>query len=132
MDVYKRVPLFGTIALMETESPKKRGRLVYWRRAAKMSQDKAAEAIGVHRQTIVKLEKGLMSLTEEYAEKLGSAYGCDSWELLESAPLLSREAKELVSMLSELDPVSQKALKNFVTEIFPRYSAGIAPNSEGT
>lgn len=97
---------------MEKKQFTPRPRLVEMRNKAGLSQEKAGAAIGGHRNTIVKLETGEMALTDAYMSKLAEAYGCDPWELLEGAPILKPEIKQI---MKEMETINIDRLRAMLT-----------------
>ena len=87
------------------------------RKAAGLSTYKAATLVGCHRQTIVKLEAGETKLTEEWATKLGKAYGCTASELIGDGPILSRSERRLMELANEMTPQERDELLRVANEI---------------
>lgn len=67
-----------------------------------------------------KLESGEGNLTAEKMRQFADAYGCEPWELLEEAPLLSPEAKRLVAILAECSPEGVRAIADLAKMLFEK------------
>ena len=89
---------------------KRRERLVYWRKRAKLSQTEAGAALNTHRSTIVKLEHGEIALSDDWLARFAALYGCRPWELLEDSPILSPTELELVSLAAGLSEEAREVL----------------------
>lgn len=66
------------------------------RKACGLSEDGLAEAVGTGRSTIVKLQKGKLPLSVQWAEKLAVPLACHPWELLPDEKNEEFEAVELL------------------------------------
>lgn len=89
---------------------KRRSRLVFWRKRAKLTQTEAGVALSTHRSTIVKLEHGEITLSDEWLGRLAVLYGCRPWELLEDSPVLSPTELELIGLTAEMSEEAREIL----------------------
>lgn len=64
--------------------PKFKNRIAILRSAKGWNQDDLAEAIGAHRVTVSKLERGDMQLTPKWMDRMASVLGCEPTDLLTS------------------------------------------------
>lgn len=88
-------------------------------RANNMTQQQLATAAGLSLSNIKKLEGGEVQLTEENMRRLALALGCEPWEVLEEAPLLSASGKQLLKVLEALDDERLQTLLTLVRQMRP-------------
>lgn len=69
--------------------PRQRARtfLREWRDFRNLTQEKAAERIGIEQATLSRIERGLIQYTQDFLEKAGYAYMCEPADLLMRNPL---------------------------------------------
>jgi len=95
----------------------RRERLIYCRKAAGITQQQAADALGWTRESIAKLEGGNGGLTETKRNQLAKLYGFASWQLLESAPLLTQQELKVVRLLQSLDQKKVEAVELLLEQL---------------
>ena len=81
------------------------------RERARLSQEKAAAAIGKHRTSIAKLERGEGNLNVDLMHKLAGIYACEPWELMDEAPLFSQEQRAVIATLLHVDPTKYQLIE---------------------
>lgn len=95
----------------------KRDRLIYWRKRAGLSQTEAGASFNAHRSTIAKLERGEISLNDDWLRRLSTLYGCEPWELVEGAPILDETERLLIKLAEGLDQDARQALLQVASQM---------------
>jgi transcriptional regulator with XRE-family HTH domain len=75
-----------------------------WRKFRKLSQEAAAERIGVDRSTISRIEKGESPYDQDFLEKAAFAFGCDPEDLLTIDPTKRDPLREVWANLEKASP----------------------------
>ena len=57
-----------------------------WRKHAKLSQEAAAERVGIDRATLSKIEAGKVPYNQDLVERLAFAYGCEPSDIIAVNP----------------------------------------------
>lgn len=91
-------------------------RIAVLRKRASLSQERLAESLNTGRSTIVKLERGDMTLSQDWMERIARAVGCEPWELLPTAPSLSKEDLEMLARFQAQPPERRKAFLQVLPE----------------
>ncbi len=58
-----------------------------WRKHRRLTQEQAADRVGVDYTTVGRIEKGELPYNQDFLERLAFAYGCDVTDLLSIDPL---------------------------------------------
>ncbi len=58
-----------------------------WRKFKDLTQEEAAERVGVTQATLTRIERGVIPYNHDFLERLALAYGCDPEDLLSIDPL---------------------------------------------
>ena len=70
-----------------------------WREYRELTQEQAAEMLGMDRSNLSRLERGLIPYGQSVLEAGATAYKCDPWDLLNRNPYQSEEDSELENIL---------------------------------
>lgn len=86
--------------------------LKQWRKHRNLTQEKAADRIGIDRTTLGRIERGLVPYNQIFLEQAADAYRC------EPADLLMRDPKNpiwtLMDTVRGLSPVQQKQVAGII------------------
>jgi transcriptional regulator with XRE-family HTH domain len=70
-----------------------------WRKHRALSQEEAADRIGVKQGTLSKVERGELPYNQDFLERVALAYGCEPEDLLSVNPLKPDPLRLVVSDL---------------------------------
>lgn len=83
--------------------------LRHWRKLNKLSQEKAAERIGIDYTTLGRIERGILPYNQDFLERAALAYGADDpGDLLTINPMEPRET-DIVKLFRRASPEIQQA-----------------------
>ena len=99
--------------------PRKRQRTYFreWRlHRDKMKQYEAAEALGIDRSTLSRIESGESPYDQDMLEKMAVLYGCNPGDLLAVNPLLpaSEVETDVVRLFRQATPETQRIIKTIL------------------
>jgi transcriptional regulator with XRE-family HTH domain len=94
--------------------------LIAWRKHRGMTVEAAADAIGVNKSTLSRIERGLSPYTQKVLENLALLYGCDPAELLIQDP---REETNIIRLWDRATADQRRALGS-VAETMIKYREG--------
>lgn len=66
--------------------PRRKTFLKEWREYRNLTQDQAAERIGITQATLSRIERGIHPYDQDFLEKTAFAYGCEPQDLLMRNP----------------------------------------------
>ncbi len=89
------------------------------RRRRGLSEESLADAVGTGRSTIVKLQKGVLPITVEWAEKLAVALECKPWDILRDDKSEIDEALELMLRWRAVSKDGKASVLNVIRLIPP-------------
>jgi transcriptional regulator with XRE-family HTH domain len=92
-------------------------RLKEKRRAAGLSQESLATAIGSGRSTIQKYEDGDRKISDEVKARLSKVLGCEPWELMAEDISPSDDEAELLKIYRDLDPERRMRLSALALDL---------------
>lgn len=85
--------------------------LLEWREFRDLTQEQAADRVGISRTTIGRIESGKIPYNQDFLEKAALAYGCDVTDLLSVNPLQPDPPKLVYSRLKAAPkPIQEYAL----------------------
>jgi transcriptional regulator with XRE-family HTH domain len=89
--------------------PRQRARtfLREWREHRNLTQEKAAERIGIEQATLSRIERGVIQYTQDFLEKAAYAYMCDPADLLMRNPLDDDAVWSIADNLRRASPEDQ-------------------------
>ena len=79
-----------------------------WREFIDISQEEAADRIGVNRSTISRVESAETPYDQDILEKLADAYGCTVVELIKVHPSARNAATEAIGYIMDAGPDDQR------------------------
>lgn len=88
-------------------APKPRFRLTHlrdWRLFRNLTQEQAAERIGLDYSTLGRIERGLVPYSQGLLEAAAAAYNCEPWDLLNVNPFKEGRVVDLSDLLKKADP----------------------------
>lgn len=105
------LPPFGNNARM-------RNRIKEWRTKRDLSQDQVAEAMGIKKAAVSKLERGKMNLTQEYMARFAKVFNCQPYEIIaetgHSGEVLSQAEMILIQLLHSILLILMR--KNYILD----------------
>lgn len=78
-----------------------------WREFRDLTQEQAADRVGVNRTTIGRIENGKIPYNQDFLEKAALAYGCEVADLVSVNPLQPDPPKLVYSRLKSAPPEIQ-------------------------
>lgn len=75
-----------------------------WRDYRNLSQEAAADRIGISRANLSKIENGLIPYSQPILEAAADAYNCEVADLLNMNPFKEGEVVDLLSLIRDRDP----------------------------
>lgn len=87
--------------------PKPRFRRTFlkeWREYRELTQEQAAERVGMDRSNLSRVERGEVPYSQALLEAASEAYRCEPWDLLNVNPLKEGEVIDLTSLLKGASP----------------------------
>lgn len=75
-----------------------------WRKYRHLTQEQAAERIGIDYSTLGRIERGLVPYSQGLLEAAALAYNCEPWDLLNADPFKEGRVIDLAQMLKGADP----------------------------
>lgn len=88
-----------------------------WREHRNLSQDDAAERIGIDRSLLSKVENGKAPYNQAFLEAAAYAYRCDVADLLMRNPLDKSAPWALIDVVREAPPALQKQIFTVVESL---------------
>lgn len=80
----------------------------------KLSQEKAAERMGIEQGTLSKIERGVLPYNQDFLELAALAYGCDPEDFLSIDPLKPDAPKLVYSKMRNAPLAVQKRIVEVV------------------
>lgn len=84
-----------------------------WRLFKNLTQEQAAERIGIDYTTLGRIERGLVPYSQALLEAAAEAYGCEPWDLLNVDPTKERDVVDLTGLLKQATPEDRQAIIGF-------------------
>lgn len=84
-----------------------------WRLFRGLTQERAAELVGITYTTLGKIERGLVPYSQALLEAAASAYNCEPWDLLHVDPMKAGRAVDLTELLKGATPELQAEIIGF-------------------
>lgn len=75
-----------------------------WRDYRHLTQEQAADRVGLDRTTLGRIENRKIAYTQPILEALAEAYMCEPWDLLNRDPFKEGEVIDLTSILRDVAP----------------------------
>lgn len=75
-----------------------------WRLYRNLTQEQAAERIGLDHSTLGRIERGLVPYSQGLLESAAEAYNCEPWDLLNVNPDKEGRVVDLTRILKDADP----------------------------
>jgi transcriptional regulator with XRE-family HTH domain len=75
-----------------------------WRLYRGLTQEQAAERIGLDHSTLGRIERRLVPYSQGMLEAAAEAYSCEPWDLLNVDPTKAGEVVDLTRILKDRDP----------------------------
>lgn len=75
-----------------------------WRLYRNLTQEQAAERIGMDHSTLGRIERGLVPYSQGVLEAAAQAYSCEPWDLLNVDPNKEGRVIDLTRILKDADP----------------------------
>jgi transcriptional regulator with XRE-family HTH domain len=75
--------------------------LKQWREYRQLTQEQAAERIGMDRSNLSRLERGDIPYSQGVLEAAADAYSCEPWDLLNYDPFKAGEVVDIVKLIDE-------------------------------
>ena len=79
-----------------------------WREYRKLTQEQAAERIGVEQPTLSRIERGVSPYSQDFLEKAAYAYMCEPADLLMRNPLDDDAVWSITDNLRQASPADQE------------------------
>jgi transcriptional regulator with XRE-family HTH domain len=76
-----------------------------WREYRNLTQDQAAEKIGIDRSTLSKIERGGVTYNQPFLEAAADAYSCTPADLISRKPERISELKDVVQATKDCGPI---------------------------
>lgn len=87
--------------------PRRRTFLREWREHRLLTQEQAAERIGITQATLSRIERGLIPYDQDFLEKASFSYQCDPQDLLMRNPLNPDAVWSITDNLKRASPAEQ-------------------------
>lgn len=84
-----------------------------WREFRQLTQETAAERLGMDRSNLSRIERGAVPYSQALLENAASAYSCEPWDLLNVNPLKEREVVDLTAILRQATPEQRAEIIGF-------------------
>ncbi len=81
-----------------------------WREFRNLTQDRAADRIGISRENYGRIEAGKVPYNQDFLEVCASAFNCTVADLLERDPVLDTEIDKLRRLLASASQEDQKRI----------------------
>ena len=91
--------------------------LKHWRVFRGMKQEQAAERIGISRNYLSELERGVKRFHEDTLHAMALAYECEVWELLGRDPSASDAKKRWTSIFDRIPEDRQRIALNVAEDL---------------
>lgn len=75
-----------------------------WRQYRNLTQEQAAERIGIDHSTLGRIERRLVPYSQGMLEAASEAYNCEPWDLLNVDPFKAGDVVDLTRILKDRDP----------------------------
>lgn len=75
-----------------------------WRQFRNLTQEQAADRIGLDHSTLGRIERGLVPYSQGMLEAAAEAYRCEPWQLLNVDPTKAGDVVDLTRILKDRDP----------------------------
>lgn len=85
-----------------------------WREHRGLTQDQAAERIGISRGNYGRIEVGKVPYNQDFLENCAVAFGCGLSDLLERAPSGDSQSETLVDLLRDASPAQREQITRVV------------------
>jgi transcriptional regulator with XRE-family HTH domain len=85
-----------------------------WRKYLKLSQETAADRMGIKQGTLSKIERRELPYNQDFLEKAAEAYGCDVDDLLGVNPLKPDTPRMIYSQVKKATPQKQREILSIV------------------
>ncbi|MBV8661479.1 MAG: helix-turn-helix transcriptional regulator [Hyphomicrobiales bacterium] len=88
-----------------------------WRKYRGLTQEQAAERMGILQGTLSKTERGEIRYTQDFLESASAAYGCDQGALLSINPLVDDPLQHAIADLRQAPPELQRRAANVISAL---------------
>lgn len=85
-----------------------------WRLYRNLTQEQAAERIGIDYTTLGRIERAVVPYSQGLLESASEAYHCEPWDLLNVDPTKAGRVIDLTQMLKSADPAVVAEVIGFV------------------
>lgn len=75
-----------------------------WRNYRNLTQEQAADRIGIHFTTLGRIERRELPYSQEVLEAAAMAYSCEPWDLLNVNPHKEGEVVDFTAILKDASP----------------------------
>jgi transcriptional regulator with XRE-family HTH domain len=87
------------------QRPRRQTFLREWREYRDLTQDQAAEKIGIDRSTLSKIERGRVTYNQPFLEATADAYRCTPADLISRKPERLNELKDVFQTAKDCGPI---------------------------
>lgn len=88
-----------------------------WREHNNLTQDRAAERIGISRENYGRIENGKVPYNQDFLEVCAVAFNCSASDLLENDPGIDRMIDKLKALLDKASPGDQARIFRVVKSL---------------
>lgn len=85
-----------------------------WREFRNLTQEQAAERLGIDRSHLSKVERRQVPYSQGLIEAAAEAYACEPTDILGVNPLVAGEVVDLTKLLRDADPVTRAEVLGYV------------------
>ena len=107
--VYRAMP-----PVHKTKRKRMRHFLREWREHRKLTQERAAERIGISRENLSRIERGLVPYNQDMLESSAIAYMCEPADLVMRNPLMPDPVQSLQDALKAAEPQKRTQIQQVI------------------
>lgn len=94
--------------------------LAEWRKHANLTQEKAADRLGITQASLSRLETGKQPYSQDFLERAAEAYGTDPASILMRNPLDKEAPWSIENKLKSLPPAERQIIEGAIDGVIAR------------
>ena len=102
--------------------PRRRTFLQEWRKFRNLTQERAAERIGIEQATLSRIERGLIPYNQDFLETAALAYQCEPPDLLMRNPLHEDAVWSVTDNLRRATPEQKETARAVIDALLKKAS----------
>ena len=100
--------------------PRRRTYLKEWRKHRGLTQERAAERLGLEQSTLSRLERGQLPYNQDFLEAAAKAYSCEPQDLLMRNPLDEDAVWSIADNLKTATPEQRSLVRDLIDTVIKR------------